>query len=94
MNEDSGHALKLLKVDGGASNSDICMQIQADLLGIPVERPKMRESTALGAAIAAGIGARVWKSVDDIHITDGSDTFVPKVAHEGSTLNYLTWLFF
>lgn len=55
MNNDSGQALRLLKVDGGLTNSDLCMQIQADVLGIDVERPVMRETTALGAALAAGL---------------------------------------
>ncbi len=54
MATDSGHALELLAVDGGLSNSDLCMQTQADLCGIPVDRPAMRETTALGAAYAAG----------------------------------------
>jgi glycerol kinase len=49
MNSDSGTPLKSIKVDGGLTNSDICMQIQSDFLGIPVERPVMRETTALGA---------------------------------------------
>jgi len=55
MNSDSGKPLKALRVDGGLSNSDICMQLQADILGIEVSRPEMRESTALGAATAAGV---------------------------------------
>jgi len=63
MNADSGTALKTLRVDGGLSNSDICMQIQADTLGIDVSRPQMRESTALGAATAAAVhlGIGIWK---------------------------------
>ncbi|TPX43717.1 glycerol kinase [Synchytrium endobioticum] len=91
MNEDSGHALKVLKVDGGASNSDISMQIQADLLGIPVERPNMRESTALGAAIAAGLGVNVWKTIDDIEITDTSDSFVPLIGCEERDAKLTEW---
>ncbi|KAF9162893.1 Glycerol kinase [Actinomortierella ambigua] len=63
MNADSGKDLKNLRVDGGLSNSDICMQMQADILGIEVARPQMRESTALGAATAAAIYLDVgmWK---------------------------------
>ncbi|KAG0257839.1 Glycerol kinase [Mortierella polycephala] len=63
MNAESGHPLKTLRVDGGLSNSDICMQLQADILGIEVSRPQMRESTALGAATAAAIhlGIGIWK---------------------------------
>ncbi|TPX30068.1 glycerol kinase [Synchytrium microbalum] len=91
MNEDSGQDLKLLKVDGGASNSDICMQIQADLLGIPVERPKMRESTALGAAIAAGLAVKLWKSIDDVVMSDGSDLFMPKISSEERETRLAEW---
>ncbi|KAF9435731.1 Glycerol kinase [Entomortierella beljakovae] len=63
MNADSGKPLKTLHVDGGLSNSDICMQLQADILGINVLRPEMRESTALGAATAAGVhlGIGMWE---------------------------------
>ncbi|KAK3830695.1 MAG: hypothetical protein J3R72DRAFT_252699 [Linnemannia gamsii] len=63
MNADSGHPLKTLRVDGGLSNSDICMQLQSNILGLEVSRPQMRESTALGAASAAGVhlGVGIWK---------------------------------
>ncbi|KAL8283991.1 hypothetical protein RQP46_005104 [Phenoliferia psychrophenolica] len=57
---DSKSTLKLLKVDGGMTESDICMQLQADILGIDVERPDMRESTALGAAICAGAAINLF----------------------------------
>ncbi|EIE76144.1 hypothetical protein G6F62_008858 [Rhizopus arrhizus] len=66
MNNDSKTPLRTLKVDGGMSNSDLCMQIQADILGIEVDRPQMRETTALGAAIAAGFATGVWKSFDEL----------------------------
>ncbi|MDN6712755.1 MAG: glycerol kinase GlpK, partial [Lacticaseibacillus paracasei] len=66
MEKDSGTPFKTLKVDGGITNSDVAMQIQADLLGISVERPEMRETTALGAAIAAGFAVGVWKSFDEL----------------------------
>ena len=67
MNQDSGAPLKSLKVDGGMSNSDLAMQIQSDILGIQVDRPAMRETTALGSAIAAGLAVGLWK---DIHAMD------------------------
>ncbi|CAI4219955.1 unnamed protein product [Parascedosporium putredinis] len=63
---DSGHALESLSVDGGLSNSDLCMQTQADVSGIPVVRPAMRETTALGAAIAAGLATGVWNELEDL----------------------------
>ncbi|KAL0078026.1 hypothetical protein J3Q64DRAFT_1811119 [Phycomyces blakesleeanus] len=66
MDKESGKPLRSLKVDGGMSNSDLCMQIQANVLGIEVDRPKMCETTALGAAIAAGFAAGVWKSIEDL----------------------------
>lgn len=80
MEKDSGHKLSELKVDGGMSNSELCMQTQADLVQIPIVRPKMRETTALGAAIAAGFAADVWKDFDELKEinTAGETTFEPK----------------
>ena len=66
MAKDSGRKLDRLAVDGGLSASDLCMQTQADVSGIPVDRPSMRETTALGAAIAAGLATGVWKDLDDL----------------------------
>lgn len=66
MERDSGKRLESLAVDGGLSNSDLCMQTQADVTGIPVDRPAMRETTALGAAIAAGLATGVWNKLDDL----------------------------
>jgi len=60
--QDSGQKLTALRVDGGACANDLLMQMQADLLGIPVERPRVLESTALGAALLAGLGAGLWPS--------------------------------
>ncbi len=84
MATDSGHALGSLAVDGGLSNSELCMQTQADISGISVDRPAMRESTALGAAIAAGLATDVWKSLDDLRemkngIGAGSTIFEPQI---------------
>ncbi len=61
MRRESGSHIRSLRVDGGATRNDFLMQFQADLLGIPLERPAMVESTALGAAILAGIGAGIWE---------------------------------
>ncbi|CAK7264873.1 Glycerol kinase [Sporothrix epigloea] len=66
MERDSGKRLESLAVDGGVSNSDLTMQFQADVSGIPVDRPAMRETTALGAAIAAGLATGVWKELTDL----------------------------
>ncbi|OZJ05484.1 hypothetical protein BZG36_01623 [Bifiguratus adelaidae] len=93
MNADSGEDLKLLKVDGGMSNSDTCMQIQADVLGIRVERPGMRETTALGAAIAAGFAAGVWKTFEDLKDINTRDisVFEPVLGDEKRALRYKEW---
>ena len=66
ISEDSGIDLPVLKVDGGMSVSEILMQIQADFLSAPVVRPTMIETTALGAAYAAGLCTSVWKSLDEL----------------------------
>jgi glycerol kinase len=66
MAADSGIALKELRVDGGAASNDMLMQFQADVLGVPVVRPAVTETTALGAAYLAGLAVGYWPSVDSI----------------------------
>jgi len=66
MEADSGISLKSLKVDGGMVYNDTLMQFQADILGVPVIRPKVAETTALGAAYAAGLATGVWGSLDEL----------------------------
>ncbi len=66
MQKDAGVALKELKVDGGASRNDLLMQFQSDILGTSVIRPKVTETTALGAAYLAGLAVGYWESVDHI----------------------------
>ncbi|MBV9839289.1 MAG: glycerol kinase GlpK [Solirubrobacterales bacterium] len=66
MDADSGVALESLKVDGGMVANDLLMQFQADLLGVPVIRPQVAETTALGAAYAAGLATGFWNSEDDL----------------------------
>jgi glycerol kinase len=66
MEADSGIRLKELRVDGGASANDLLMQLQADLLSVPVVRPKVSETTALGAAYLAGLAVGYWRSQADI----------------------------
>ena len=66
MERDAGITLSELRVDGGATASDLLMQFQADLLGVPVVRPKVLETTALGAAYLAGLAVGFWKSADDV----------------------------
>jgi len=66
MQKDSGQQLSELRVDGGAAANDLLMQFQADLLGVPVVRPKVLETTALGAAYLAGLTVDLWKSRDEL----------------------------
>ncbi|GEM44541.1 glycerol kinase GlpK [Deinococcus cellulosilyticus] len=66
MQEDSGIELKELRVDGGASRNNLMMQFQADILGVPVVRPKVTETTALGAAYLAGLAVGYWSGTSDI----------------------------
>jgi glycerol kinase len=66
MNQDSGVALESLKVDGGMVGNDLLMQFQADLLGVPVIRPKVPETTSLGAAYAAGLATGLWSEIEDL----------------------------
>ena len=66
MVKDSGVQLAVLKVDGGATVNDTLMQLQADVLGVPVVRPVVAETTALGAAYAAGLATGFWKDLDDL----------------------------
>jgi glycerol kinase len=66
MEADAGRSLKSVRVDGGASVNGFLMQFQADVLGMPLVRPRSSETTALGAAFAAGLPAGVWKSRGEI----------------------------
>lgn len=113
MEMDSGHKLSDLAVDGGMSNSDICMQArpfpspsqpyipsnrktkqtQADLIQIPVERPAMHETTALGAAIAAGFAIDIWKDFSELRNMNRANRtiFVPKISANESQKMYKTW---
>jgi glycerol kinase len=66
MQSDAGIALKELRVDGGATRNDLLMQFQADILGVPVERPKVLETTALGAGYLAGLAVGYWRDAADV----------------------------
>lgn len=73
MNKDSGVDLKALKVDGGMVFNNTLMQFQADILGVPVIRPTVAETTALGAAYAAGLAVGVWEQINDLRANWGMD---------------------
>ena len=93
MEKDSGHALAKLAVDGGMTHSDLCMQTQADIIGIPVDRPAMRETTSLGSAIAAGFAVGVWKSLDELKEINqsGRTTFESHISKQESNKMYKLW---
>jgi len=80
MRVESGQAMPAFKVDGGACQNDLLMQLQADLLGVPVVRPRMIETTALGAAFLAGLAAGVWKGREEIRRVWRTDRrFTPRM---------------
>ena len=80
MSAASGATFERLRVDGGATMNDWLMQFQADVLGVPVERPDVVETTALGAAGLAGLAAGVWKSADDFVATRKFTRFEPTMS--------------
>jgi glycerol kinase len=79
MRKDSGDAVQELRVDGGASANDSLMQFQADILGVPVVRPAVTETTALGAAYLAGLATGFWKSGIDASAKKNDRRFEPKM---------------
>jgi len=92
MNADSGVALKELKVDGGMVYNDLLMQFQADVLGVPVIRPSVAETTALGAAYAAGLAVGFWKEVNDLRANWGKDKdWTPKMDKAEVEREYKQW---
>jgi len=83
MRADSGIALEALKVDGGASANNYLMQTQADVIGAPVVRPTCVESTALGAALLAGLAVGFWRDLDEIRRYYAADrTFLPTISEQ------------
>ncbi|MSR69718.1 MAG: glycerol kinase [Phycisphaerales bacterium] len=86
------HRTAIMRVDGGACASDLLMQLQADLLGIPLERPAILESTALGAAFFAGLATGVWKSLDELEALRRVDrVFVPAMSVAARTVVRRRW---
>ena len=90
MERDSGRSLTELKVDGGASANDLMMQFQSDVLGVAISRPKMVETTALGAAFLAGLGAGVWKDKEEIRRTWREDRRFQPTADRGWVAEHLS----
>jgi glycerol kinase len=93
MNKDSGVALEALKVDGGMVFNELLMQFQADILGVPVIRPTVAETTALGSAYAAGLSVGFWDNVEDLRKNWGVDkTWEPKMDAAMRDQLYKGWL--
>ena len=83
MEADSGIPIKELRVDGGATVNNALMQFQSDILDVSVIRPKIIETTALGAAYLAGLAVGFWKSIDDIQgYWKADQTYTPKMGNE------------
>jgi len=92
MEKDSGVKLKTLKVDGGMVVNELLMQFQADLLDVPVVRPRIVETTSLGAAYAAGLAVGYWQNFDELRANWGVDrVWQPNMSPETRTLLYHNW---
>ncbi len=93
MKKDSGVELKALKVDGGMVYNNLLMQFQADILGVPVVRPMVAETTALGSAYAAGLAVGFWNNLDDMRTNWQIDkTWKPEMKEEDRKRLYKGWL--
>lgn len=92
MEQDSGVKLTALKVDGGMVYNNTLMQFQADILGVPVIRPKVAETTSLGAAYAAGLAVGFWSNTDEMRANWGVDhTWTPQMDEETRARLYRGW---
>lgn len=92
MNADSGIDINVLKVDGGASANDFLMQSQADIAGVPVNRPSCVETTAMGAAYLAGLAVGYWKNKEDVMQNWAIDkTFQPRIGEEERVKKIKGW---
>ena len=92
MQSDSGQRLQYLRVDGGATNNNFLMQFQADILDVNVERPVVKEVTALGAAYLAGLAVGFWKDLDELHDKARVErTFTPDNDEEKRERRYKGW---
>ncbi|MGW4122078.1 glycerol kinase GlpK [Nocardia sp. NPDC004711] len=92
MQQDSGVRLDTLRVDGGVTTNELAMQIQADFLGVPVSRPVVAETTALGAAYAAGLAVGFWRSTDELVANWREDkNWHPTMTEEQRRRGYARW---
>ena len=92
MEADASQKLKKLQVDGGAAKNDFLMQFQSDILGIPVERPVVLETTALGVALLAGLTIGFWKNKEELtHLWKRGASFTPQMDNEKREILYTGW---
>lgn len=92
MTADSGLALTALRVDGGAARNDLLLQIQSDVLGVPVVRPTIVETTAIGAAFLAGLGRGVWQSESELsQLVQVDRVFEPRSSASERDARYSIW---
>jgi glycerol kinase len=92
MEQDSGVHVEVLKVDGGVTANDLCMELQADILGVPVSRPVVAETTALGAAYAAGLATGFWSTTEELRANwNESKRWLPQWSQEQRTDGYRGW---
>jgi len=92
MEADSGVSLDVLKVDGGVTANELCMQMQADILGVPVSRPVVAETTALGAAYAAGLAVGFWQDTNELRANwNESKRWQPSWSEEQRSDGYAKW---
>ncbi len=93
MERDCGNPMDALRVDGGACANNLLMQIQADLLQVPVHRPKQIETTAFGAAALAGLAIGFWKDLDEIAMHQAIEhVFEPQIGADEAESRYACWM--
>jgi glycerol kinase len=92
MAQDIGKPMPMFRVDGGASANDLLMQFQSDLLQTPIERPRMIETTALGAAFLAGLGTGMWAGLKELQSAwRPGKQFRPKMSAEAREAHLARW---
>jgi len=92
MENDAGQPIREVRVDGGAARNDLLMQFQADLLGVPVVRPKVTETTALGAAYLAGLAVGYWRDEAELAAQwQAERLFEPVMAEEQRAALFADW---
>jgi glycerol kinase len=92
LQEESGSLVPFLRVDGGAAENNLLLQFQADILGIEIHRPKVVDTTALGAALLAGLGIGLWRDLDEIRNLWSLDrTFIPQLPADQVQAQVTRW---